>query len=221
MSVRINKVMGYGLTDLSVEEVQTGIYYTNDTRFNPDGWWHNKQKKWNSGGYISHCNAVNNRFLQLTLQINGATRFDNVINTIHYVGSDAGKANVVLFVPPTRTDFYRYDDPIDYMESIGECVVKELQYPIYPASRYINRETGEFVDNSVLDVRELIYLFNNSSNPETKEYALTQLGCKETWMERYNVEIPIDLVEFLRYTEMFTDDSTIWKLKPLIYTYWS
>jgi len=242
MGIRIHKYLGYGLVDLNTEE--------NDSRFNPNGIISLYQEsgddevfRWSVGGFLQHCEEIADRDdnfeLKLMLKVinDDTDRFKtHLTNHIIYDQED-GLPNVILFTPFDSHDWGRYDDIIDYYDYDGygvEPVIKVLDRPIYPHIGYINNETGERADSlleqSIISNRNAYYnlKFDRATdendvelNHHIMEVMLERLGCELHWTEKWNVVIPTPLIEFLRYTEVFTDDSTIWKLQPMIYTFWS
>jgi len=235
MGIRIHKVLGYGLVDLKTKEVDKyGTREVDDPRFNPNGWWHTdwseREDRWTTEGFKQHCQRLvdeSDPYEHFALALMLQRDFEEShFRDIHYCVSyenEGGLPDVVTFTPFTDNRWTRYDDTIDYYDAgIGiEPSVKVLDVPLYPYDGYINNETGERADRTI---EQLIYLYRNAAGEDKFDLqlvALEKLGCELHWTEKYNVVIPEVLVEFFRYTEMFTDEKTIWQLQPMIYTYWS
>lgn len=165
--------------------------------------------------------------------------------------TEGGLPNVLVLTPITSHDWVRVDDSIDYYDERTRERSREdggwikgywelephfsvLDTPLYPYDSYINNETGERTDDNV---REWIYQFRNASlelmtNPKLTDkqvgqyyenigYALEKLECDTHWTEKWNVTIPAQIIHYCKYVEMFVDESNIYKLQPMIYTYWS
>jgi hypothetical protein len=236
MGIRINKILGYGLVNLKTKEVDNyGTREIDDPRFNPEGWWNaswkDREDKWTTEGFINHCQKIVDEGERLREHFHLALmlRDDDSKSTfrdIHYCVSyenEGGLPDTIVFTPFDQVKWTRYDDTIDYYDVGGgmEPTVKVLDVPIYPYDGYIDNETGEPADEMV---RHLIYMYRNAVGEDKLDLqmkALENLGCSLHWTEKYNVAIPETLVEFLRYTNMFTEDKTIWRLQPMIYSYWS
>ena len=154
--------------------------------------------------------------------------------------SEDGLPGVIVLTPITGTQWKRNDDQIDYYEEVNkgfvspEAHVEILDIPLHPYNNYIDNETGKLANNTI---REWIYQFRNanlelSSNKslDAKKHhmyhimlqtSLKKLGCKLHWTEKWNVAIPTQIQDYCQYVEMFKDNTSIWKLKPMIYTYWT
>lgn len=233
MGIRISKSLGYGFIDLRVDE-DTGEM--NDDRFNPDGWWHasytERKTRWTVEGFKQHCRELTDDTDEFTDHFTLRLMLSDQFKDCHFRDLDStifhdeeyGLPNVAIFIPFTDEKWTRYDDIIDYYDAgqVAKPSVKLLDVPLYPYDGYINNETGEPVFDRM--IREDIYMFRNAEGDrkyEIRSMALQLLGCELHWTEKYNVAIPEVLVEFFRYTKMFTDDKWIWKLQPMIYTYWT
>lgn len=233
MGIRIHKVLGYGFNDLrTTEPDKYGIRRVDDSRFNPNGWWHakwdDKEEIWTTEGFKAHCQQIvddtDDKYGPLGLMLMEGLQgnhFRDIHSTIAY-DYEGGDPEVVVFMPFTNSNWKRFDDVIDYYDHEVKPSVKLLDVPIWPYSGYIDRETGERVDR---DTEHWIYLYRNapetSREDEIRSLALKGLGCEKHWMEKYNVSIPEELIEFFRYTKMFADEKAIWSLRPMIYTYWA
>ena len=251
MGIRIRKYLGYGFVDVETEKVDKYSIKPIDTRFSPDGMfysnWHDREDKWTVDGFLEHCKEVAERYDNFELKLltrsnfyeTGGKLIDNrFLSNCYQYDSEFGLPEVIIFQPIDQPEWQRYDDMIDYYEYAYERAgvypaVKVLDQPLYPYDSYINNNNGKTADNKV---RQYIYFIRNAEidlkNPKLAEekvdlsihlinQSLEKLGCKSHWTEKWNVAIPSVLVEFLRYTNMFTDESSIWKLQPMIYTYWS
>lgn len=177
-----------------------------------------------------------------------AKEFKQIQSVLHMLTyeKEGGLSNVAIITPFLQHTWQRYDDSIDYYQEQTqgrfemESHVEILTVPLYPYMGYINRETGEMADSVV---GEWIYQFRWADNDLNKEdgkgvpyetaiksldrlysirdNSLEKLGCESHWMEKWNVQIPEQVIEFCRFTKMFNDDKTIYSLLPMIYTHWS
>jgi len=166
--------------------------------------------------------------------------------TITYDG-EFGLADVICFTPLSHiNEWYQYDNTVDYYlhsllrdkgfiesttcnDSMSWC--QTMNFPFYPYSGYIDKTTGEAPSgiNGLIDHYRSLEAFKDTINDQTRnkklEDTLTdilgKLGCEKHWNEKYTPAIPHELVELLRFGKVFRDDSTIWQLQPMIYSYWS
>lgn len=129
-----------------------------------------------------------------------------------YDGSDFIKGDTELshcsplvFTNPFYKDWYRFDDDIDYLENCQrhKGIKDELIIPkneggglayIYPYASYVNRKTGERVHN-------VDYMYENDRNIVPKP--------------------PDIIINFCEFKNVFKNPLTVYRLKPMLYTYWS
>ncbi len=243
MGIRIKKVLGYGFVDLKAKDGRLI-----DDRFNPawlENTWLAEPKGKTIKGYFEftraqHDAAEEHRLSDIHL-FPDITFREGEPALHHFLTWDPefGMPEVMVLTPITGTEWVRRDDMIDYYEERArghfgvEPYVQVLDVPLYPYDSYINRETGERANNSV---REWIYMFRNSTldlkDPKLtpKMYhthhdmirlALDELGCSLHWTEKWNVGIPEQIQDYCKYVEMFKENSTIYTMVPMLYTYWS
>ncbi len=239
MGIRIKKTLGYGLCDVKSEN---GII--TDPRFNQE--WSDNLWEWegkNIEGFFEFAKAEDEkREWGLGLHLFPDASFIGGGKPYLYdfltYDSEYGLENVIVLTPITGREWKRFDDMIDYYEEptkgYRSCDphFEVLDVPLYPYDAYINNETGEIADETV---REMIYQIRNSTidlkteKNEKKidayhyiiELALKKLDCEMHWTEKWNVMIPEEIQDYCRYMNMFTNESHMWKLQPMIYTYWS
>jgi len=242
MGIRIKKVLGYGIANLQCDEDGEII----DERINPD--WEEERFGKTFKGYLEFARAEQERrpraYGDLHISGDGDKCFrvprPELYNFVTF-DSEFGLPNVLVLTPITGKEWIRYDDQIDYYEERVHGYwdltphFDVIDTPLYPYDNYINNETGEYPEDPM--VREWIYMFRNSVIELTKtgsmsnkqhahhhdmmQKALEELGCELHWTEKWNATIPEQIQDYCRYTQMFQNDKSIWKLLPMIYTYWS
>lgn len=244
MGIRIKKVLGYGLVDVALNEDGeiTDYRFTQEWKDDPWGDEHEKTIE----GYMKFSKRkqeeseekVLPRDIHLFPQTNFIGGKEPRLDDFLTLDTEYGLPNVVVFTPITGTQWKRYDDQIDYYEEKAnghysvEPHVSVLDVPLYPYDNYINNETGEWAENNI---REWIYMIRNirmdmkhrpnsekiDTQSELLKIALKELGCEANWQEKWNVAIPEQIIDYCDYMNVFTDRSTIFKLQPMIYVYWS
>lgn len=173
---------------------------------------------------------------------------DNYHHAVLTLAPEFGSPSVLLFQPLTYKDWTRYGNVIDSYEAgllssevIYETRVHDLldagMSGIYPYDgfmyRYPDRETPErflpheeardsLVGLGAGKMREALYkimllpkALETSKNPEVtkdfQEHLRTDWGCR----------IPCEVLLFAHWSKIFTDFNTVYRLRPVLYTYWS
>jgi len=239
MGIRIKKVLGYGLVDVKTEN---GVI--TDDRFNQefiDNMFYHEDKT--IEGYFEFAKSQTHKGqfdTHLATDISFIGGKAPMLDDFLTYDGEGGLPNVLVLTPITGVEWKRYDNQIDYYDERTrgywscEPHVEVLTTPLYPYDSYINNETGERAN---IEVRENIYDVRNTQldlkqnknmSPEAIKglydritLALEDLGCKSHWTEKWNVIIPTQIQDYCNYMEMFKDTSTMWKLQPMIYTYWA
>jgi len=156
-----------------------------------------------------------------------------------------GESNILLFQPLTHTEWTRHDDTVDFYTSVLrgdqglENEVLDLleleRCGIYPYEKYMVRypdvETPEQFLKGVqseegsLGIRQgklpimayqmLVGTYREGSKPRVGGEALRH------FLEDWNVTIPLEILLFAHWSNIFTDFNTVYRLRPVLYTYWS
>jgi len=218
MGIRINKVMGYALTDLVEEDPRINW----DILLN-DRYAHEKEhKKWVTE-HPKEANALLESG-ELGKGMLGAYYAPVKVGShslVHlYMDSVETEKElpILLLCPCTGIDWYRYDDPIDYYEAGDmEPLYQELSpsgiFP-YSAGLYLLPGKTTLLDpplckNGVIsDIQWYMEMRNQDS----------RLG--EHLRNDYNCKVHPDVHVFVHRAKIFTDPLTVFRLKPTIYTYW-
>ena len=134
----------------------------------------------------------------------------SVYDFIHYNSFDCEKGKgPIIFTNPFAGDWYRYDDDIDYYSAHNEDNlennIKIIPRGIHPHnSAYINRKTGERI-----------------MRPMYRYESLDDLS-EEFKMNRIDIvpKIPEIIVEFCNVLRVFKNPLTVYRLKPMLFTWW-
>ena len=233
MGMRIKVVMGYGLTDIQVDDENNII----DPRINQCGYLGSDSDEQEDNYTIEGFKAqadIEEVYAKFCVQ----DCTDQLYRLIEY-DAEFGLPNVLCIIPPGH--LYRWarsDDDIDYYlasnqilptEIDNPCIswVRELKHPIYPFVSYIDTRTA--VDNECTSVeyaavniiRDLIAADINVEVPARYFEKLNFSGTNQEFLNTFIPQIPEAVRELAKYTKIFTDDKYINDLRPIIYSYWS
>lgn len=223
MGIRVHKMMGYGLIDVSEEDV----------RLNRESplFDYELGGQDNLDRYFAWL-AERDRFdVAKSLEGEPGRRHSTVQECIEWGTVDGGMANVLCIRPLAWNDWYRYDDAIDYAEQTylqdeQRDSVQVIDYALYPHSSYMDSRTGERVGGGKVD----IHFWMNARRGDDRTKALgtldelARLGGFESHAdaEAHCVPLVPDEVRWLaEFAEVFTDPSTVLSLRPMIYTWWA
>lgn len=223
MGIRIHKVLGYGLTNVhsaggSIADCRFNEHFSLSIDNVADfyQWWTENEENPHN---MIYANLAYRNLKQGELDVH-----DN-INSIHYE-NEGGLDNVIVFVSPSSAfEWVRYDDPIDYYEVEGmESTVKELNCPIFPWHGYWDtstippkRLTG---DDGAL-VEDTMNMKVEPSNREIWNSIYKEFKDKGYNWDNIQTVVPPEIVALVKYLKVFNNDIMPYRLKPMIYTYWS
>lgn len=221
MGIRIKKVMGYALTDLVV----------GDTRINWNILSHRYTLEKEHKEWVTEHPKEANALLgsgELGKEMLGAYYSPVTVGShsiIHfYDESDYGGGEglpVILLCPCDEPDWFRSDDAIDYYEAgRGSDMTPTCQelppsgiFP-YSGGMYLLPDKTTMLDpplckNGIIsDIQWYMEMRNRDS----------RLG--EHLRNDYNCKVHPDVHVFVHRAKIFTDPLTVFRLKPVIYTYW-
>jgi len=247
MSMRINLMMGYGLTNLECDD--DGVI--TDPRINPVGYLGLKEVSIDDDVFT--MSGFNKQVHKLLMQHVYGTRSIDVDDLFFHHNYCKTKANVsdcivhdaemglpgvLCLIPPVQYDnWYRYDSTIDYYLSTAnvfpmsnsESWVRSYDFNFYPYSSYIDTHTGEYITYPRANIVQELYRRTADTGIWTGDNVVFSTDWKEildcsTSVEaraRYVRAIPGCLKAFIQYTKLFTSDDVIFQLKPILYSYWS
>lgn len=166
MGIRIHKVLGYGITDLKTKDGNKTDKIIVDERINKNGFLmvdYEQREKWKVEDYLKYIidhEKEDEYYDAEVLKGSITTRiirrdFNKLKETVYNIDElviydwEYGMPQVVVFVPITHiNDWTRYDDVIDYYDSINygtgsiENEIKILSGGIFPYSS-INSKTNK------------------------------------------------------------------------------
>lgn len=232
MSIRINTILGYGLTDI---EFDRNVLERTDSRINDFETIYNYDK--NVKDFLNYLEDKE-KCLNILKDINPYADIyvlDLLIETLqnnlnkqislHPVIYDPeyGEPNVLMFCPIEKSNYYRCDDDIDYYFNLSSDignnnVVQDLTHKggIYPYNSSFfhipgSQKYGEKEFPHVLGIS----LYNSLIHDKMTDIAKYVL-------KSYRPHIFPSVVLYAKYINIFKDfDKTIHELRPMIYQYWS
>jgi len=242
MGIRINKVLGYALTDVRAD---TNKWEITDPRFNKDGYttdW--EDSKFTIEGFKEHLIAkikeigeddldrFNYRLTLRGLEAKEGDMFRYPLRGFYECVTydmEFGSPNVIVFSPIScHKEWKRYDNAIDYYDpansddgAITESVIK-LNRPLWPWDTYTNikldpPETLKYEQQHFISILQQGFV-----DGDEDEYVQKMGFDNVADMEKHVIPtIPPEVVEMIKYLKIFKDEKTIYELRPVIYGYWS
>lgn len=138
--------------------------------------------------------------------------------------SEFGLSNVICFGEPFSTDWYRYDDTIDYyIENDSDPNVVDLTHKcgIYPHISVIQIPGSNLPDKWRKKYAPSEYNMMVGRWDENKRPVLDGENL-EIALNCYRPIIPEGILLWTYYINIFKDwEKTVQELRPMIYTYWS
>lgn len=242
MGIRINKVIGYGLTDVIADTDNWNL--KNDPRFNQKGYFgmdcETQEDSFSVEGFKEYLekkieSLVEGDFSRMELMLTKRFLEDTKLHGI-WEGAvydmEFGNPEVMVFVPLTSVNRWkRYDDMIDYYDPVNssqdsgiENSLIKLNRALYPYDSYVNIKSGVPVRLNSLQWQTLIFIKNRGDDGlKDGDVILSELGVESREeLEKYIVPtIPEELIELIKYLKIFNDEKDIYQLRPMIYGYWS
>jgi hypothetical protein len=232
MGIRVNKVLGYGITDIKLDKNENIIdERTNqDILYGIDNYFYIED-------FIDYVKEQDNNKISKTLLISNINSLkgnekieDNLFNLITY-DYEYGSDKTLLITPISCLHWSRRDDTIDYHEETvlynQRTSIVELKNGIFPwTGSYISRKTGErFTNTGNVPKYSIAHQFM-ITEPEKDELRLEyakSLNYKsiDEAEDDIGIFIPDEVRLFCEFTKLFTDNKYINYLKPLLYVYWS
>lgn len=191
MGIRVTKVVGYGLTGLSIDPVNP--MSTNDPRINMESpaLTYVHEDKDSDGSYMKHLKTKTDhmdspefydseefslvfslRSLELELEGKNPDESFSLMHNIVYEGEYADPGTLVIVPPGMYSSWVRSGDSIDIIESYldhgdkTEPIVRQLPSSPFPFSGRMDARTGEKtseqVDSKIRSIQRLEYALENS-----------------------------------------------------------
>lgn len=237
MGIRVHKTLGYGLNDVKTDE--DADWHITDERINLDAAPFKSGKEYPSiqeyREWLEAGRKTGDIETDLELSFLREPEPGDPDPTLDYTVTHQGEfglPNVLLLTPATyRRTWSRLDDAIDYIEETYlRKDVKEpcenradvLRHGIYPFVGYMDKRTGEKLDDKIFN---WIRATNASEALEEWELNLVAKACGfntslEAW-ENVAPIVPRDITNLANYLELFTSPDVLLELRPILYTYWS
>lgn len=249
MGIRINKRIGYAINGLDYNKEDCCLtdkrinplgYLGRETDHE------DREETWTVDGYLKFCKSRMNRWEFSLLQLgNERTKSRSEIYDLIECDQEFDMPDVIMLSVLGYNDWHRHDDIIDYVEhnQVHRGAINTITFldsAIWPYEGYIDSETGEELgmrNGNVTNekyqlVKEMWFSYRSAQFKNQKEknrklheelansYASRMGMSLEEALERYTPYIPTPIVLLAKYLCLFEDESTIWKLRPAIYTYW-
>ena len=234
MGIRINKMLGYALTDVKHHDLEM-----TDTRINLDSWVFNdyiEHPTWNDfEDYVRTAETDEIAKMIICSERNPVDELSYCV--VH--DAESGHGNVLCIIPPSNFhNWHRYDDIIDYEECAlsndgGYPLVRTLDHGIYPYTGYqwVGDKPHNIPQNKTFTFwqtfKRLMDVYRSKNGgQEVVEEALTNLageaGCSTFEELDSNVVplIPLEGIHFCNFTQMFTSEKVIKQLRPVLYQFW-
>lgn len=249
MGIRVHKVIGYGLTDVKVENNKVV-----DERINPESPFLQSEKSRLDLEYQDYLKSLvngddKNIAFEAELELKDVHKnwyaTDSFIHEIEY-----GLPNVLCFVPASCQDWKRYDDIIDYVEEVNNysqdrldntARFKNLDRGIFPydyglmdsrTGHLYRKKEDTFVQNFSIMMKliknvhhgmKLMEDFAVEGFKERADKSAMLLGFKDRHeAEKYVApSIPLCVRFLCEFGKFFQEEKTIFQLRPILYVYWS
>lgn len=227
MGIRINKMCGWGLTDLVEDDprINWGSRYF-DYRlsdYNVDEFLKDAKER---DYYTYGLDAM------LVRDWRKIGKKDPEMGACAVFGSpDSGLENVVCIRPMSSPEWHRFDDTLDWLEAGGEpdSSVRVLDHGIFPYdSLYMDARTGEVLKNGV-EVRRWVRIVERAGEESLDAVVQGEIAGVFEKVNRMTYEyakkfvvpnVPGDVRAVVDYLGIFADPEAWKSLRPMIYTYW-
>lgn len=248
MGIRIHKMIGYGLNDVKTKKGElTDDRFHPEGVMSPD---YEKRDQYTREGFIEWLASPDSlRLLNfgfhvtMDFEINveksiliDQKRADNFQYQFHF-NAEFGLKKVLCITPLTQPEWHRYDNTLDYEEETmkrrkngNACnYVKMSINGFYPySSSFIDDRTGNRIASSEgLEFFRCMYWTNLFDGDEARERGLEYFSKRigftsvEEAKQHFAPAIPFSIIAQCIYGKLFKDPNTIWKLRPMMYVYWS
>lgn len=237
MGIRVNKVLGYGLTDVREHD---------DSRVNWDSvllsydrasgedylrWLYGKRSKVKQSSWYPF--SLDFAMLREDPKLRQKNLYDAVVYDPEY-----GLNNVLVLRPLSCGDWHREDDSIDYMtetfllDASAESRVETFTAGIHPFNGvYMDARTGERLDQKAttwVRIRSSLEESGEDLGPAERLEALDgvtrDLTTFQSWAEASEhiaPYVPEEVQDIAEFGSLFTGPLVWTQLRPLLYTYWA
>lgn len=237
MGIRINKVLGYGLTDVANKD-----YRITDPRINADSFLLGETPPIEDYiAYVERTTDKDDFNVQLEVaMLKEHTGRDADSHGLCTWQSEYGLPNVLVLRPFGFDCWYRHDDPIDYEEEAirGTTMEYRVQHTLGGihgfAGFYMDARTGKRFTGRQADLvgawRKLVNAPLRDGVSEADRIIVLdkvaqrlELGfTNHTEAERCIVPwVPDEIRRVCAWGNLFTSPEVCFQLRPLLYTYWA
>jgi hypothetical protein len=233
VGIRVHKILGYGLTDVTHTDWDIA-----DPRINPDSFWVTRSEPETTyfeflTEKLSKVEGDRDFALELELHFHRDQEEDGT-DSFTWKNAETGLPNVLIVRPIGHPRWYRFDDPLDYEEEYlrGSSMVHRVDLlesgPHPYEGLYMDAETGERLtnDGAVISWRRLLRkLPEDDSDKRMRllDMLATAIGYEshDEAMRRVVPLVPEEVRRVCEWAGLFTSP-TGWKdLRPMLYTYWA
>lgn len=233
MGIRVNKRLGYGLVDVAYGDRDDDML---DPRINKDSplldWSTRKDATFAS--YVEFLKADPEKPSERYF-IEKLAKDTDPYDCVFLGNVDYGLEHVLCVTPVwLHHDWHRTDDTIDWVtesylfDSNPEDRVDVFPHGIFPFSgTYMDARTGELIKGWA--IMDWIRLWTNLKEKdkallrgsEDLDLFADSFGMTHAEAERYVVpNVPEEVRNLCRFGELFTDETTVLELRPMMCTYW-
>lgn len=225
MGIRINKVLGYGLTN-----VQTQDDEIIDPRFSKKSILNDDEDSYYSiNNYITWLEQKKNEEnkFEICLEIKSLEDFkDSDLDRCFVHGTEYMNPKVFCCIPACcYSQWSRHDDMIDYIEAnrTAKNKVKKINSPLYPWLSYWDNRDGREIKQYAFEFLRNVNYFKKNKRPYDGNELAQLMGFEdmETCIRHMRPMVPETVQLQLEYANIFTDPKIVYQLEPILYTYWT
>lgn len=245
MGIRVHKVLGYGLTDLKVDQ----DYELIDERINKNGFLKDGFEDYlldNKSSVDKFLEFYKNEtddktdilasdYLLLKMKMDEIKQEKrDTIDITECINHDRefGLHNVMTITPMSMIggvrSWKRYDDEIDFHEETNEHRqrnrVLKLPAGIFPWIGFYETKSGtKLADDGKVSYNTIAHHFKTTESLENKRGFAELLGYKGIDEAENDIiaSIPEEVKMLCKYLKLFNRDDTIYELEPMLYVFWS
>lgn len=242
MGIRVNKLLGYGLTDVEpYEDPRINWNSPLVSGENPNEITVEKYQKFIQRREAEDAAAcperrnfrIESAFIRWGL--NKGERFELTSTVTCDDGESENGAKVLVVRPLTERNWHRFDDMIDWMEESylrypgddgnGYDRVDLFRGTIYPYHSYMDRRTGERLGGMIHEWVRMSHLVLPTPT-DVPDVVLDEMARDIGFESHENAwanvvpEVPEAVRDVVEFGQLFNDSRTVLELRPMLYTFW-
>lgn len=232
MGIRLNKVIGYGLTDVASHDGRIA-----DPRINNDSpWVYGDEPEQAYDEWLrQRLTGDDTTDLDLQLELAMLAEANHGAADAHYACSwsrgSSYRDGIILVRPAGYTQWHRYGDPIDTEEEYalhGDAASRAIALAggIYPFSGlWMDARTGEQLKEPHASIWRRVA--GNPEGTEDRDRALDLMAKTLGFADRAEAArymaplVPPEICRLCEWARLFTSPEVCLQLRPLLYVYWS